>query len=105
NTELLTYLVDEKGEIDFPVLGKIKVAGITRSEVEDKIKLLLKPYLNNPGVNVRIMNFKISVLGEVKTPGRQSISGERITLLEAIAAAGDLTVYGKRNNIMLLREE
>src|SRR5690606_17492668 len=70
-----------------------------------KIKLLLKPYLNNPGVNVRIMNFKISVLGEVKTPGRQSISGERITLLEAIAAAGDLTVYGKRNNIMLLREE
>lgn len=99
------YLVDEKGEIDFPIIGKIKLAGMTRSEAEQKIKELLKPHLAAPGVNLRIMNFKISVLGEVKNPGMQTVDGERITVLEALSAAGDLTIYGKRNQITILREE
>ena len=99
------YLVDENGEIDFPVLGRIKLAGMTRIEAEQKIKELLKPHLVNPGVNLRVINFKISVLGEVKNPGMQTIEGERVTVLEALSAAGDLTIYGKRNQITILREE
>ncbi|HEX8563118.1 MAG TPA: polysaccharide biosynthesis/export family protein [Flavobacterium sp.] len=105
NESLMGYLVDDRGEIDFPVVGKVKLAGMTRSEAEDKIKSLLRPHLANPGVNLRIMNFKISVLGEVKAPGVQSVNGDRITVLEALSAAGDLTIYGKRDEIMVLREE
>ncbi len=105
NESLMGYLVDDRGEIDFPVVGKIKLAGMTRSEAEDKVKELLRPHIVNPGVNLRIMNFKISVLGEVKNPGVQPVNGDRITVFEALSAAGDLTIYGKRNEIMILREE
>lgn len=104
NDAMMGYLVDVDGEIDFPRIGKIKLAGLTRIEAEDKIKGLLKPYLNNPGINLRILNFKISVLGEVESPGSQTINGDRITLLEALSNAGDLTIYGKRNKIVILRE-
>lgn len=106
NTEsLMGYFVDQNGEIDFPVLGKIKIAGMTRIDAEDKIKQLLKPHIRNAGVNLRVMNFKISVLGEVKSPGVQKVEGDRITILEALAGAGDLTIYGKRNEILVMREE
>src|SRR5690606_29463957 len=105
NDPAMGYLVDENGQIDFPILGKINIAGMTRTEAEQKIKDLLKPHLANPGVNLRVLNFKISVLGEVKNPGVQTIQGERVTVLQALSAAGDLTIYGKRDEITILREE
>ncbi|SEP54804.1 polysaccharide biosynthesis/export family protein [Flavobacterium urocaniciphilum] len=100
------YIVDQEGNIEFPMLGTIKVGGLTRIEATNKIKELLKNgHISDPIVNVRLLNFKISVLGEVAKPGVYQISGERITLVEGLALAGDLTIYGKRNNILLIREK
>jgi polysaccharide export outer membrane protein len=104
-SNIKTYLVDVKGEIDFPVLGKIKLAGLTHTEANTKLVSLVSDYIKNPGINLRILNFKVSVLGEVTRPGSIPIIGERITLLEAISKAGDLTIYGKRNNILVIREQ
>jgi polysaccharide export outer membrane protein len=100
-----TYLINSKGEIDFPVLGKIKLAGLTHNEAHDKLVVLVSDYIKNPGVNLLILNFKVSVLGEVNRPGSIPVKGERITLLEALSLAGDLTIYGKRNNILVIREQ
>lgn len=100
------YIVDQDGNIEFPMLGTIKVGGLTRIETTNKIKGLLKNgHISDPIVNVRLLNFKVSVLGEVAKPGVFSISGERVTLVEALAMAGDLTIYGKRDNILLIREK
>lgn len=100
------YVVDQDGNIEFPMLGTIKVGGLTRIEATNKIKDLLKNgHLSDPIVNVRLLNFKVSVLGEVANPGVFPISGERVTLVEALALAGDLTIYGKRNSILLIREK
>lgn len=100
------YIVDQEGNIEFPMLGTIKVGGLTRIETTNKIKTLLKNgHLSDPIVNVRLLNFKVSVLGEVAKPGVFSISGERVTLVEALALAGDLTIYGKRSDILLIREK
>lgn len=98
------YLVDAQGCIEFPVLGKLKVNGLTRSEFLSSIQNKIANYIKNPIVNLRIMNFKVSIQGEVTTPGTYPISSERITLIEALSRAGDLTVYGKRNNILIIRE-
>lgn len=99
------YIVDQEGNIEFPILGTIKVGGLTRIETTNKIKDLLKNgHISDPIVNVRLLNFKVSVLGEVAKPGVFSVSGERITLVEALALAGDLTIYGKRSSILLIRE-
>ncbi len=100
-----TYLINSKGEIEFPVLGKIKLAGLTRDQAVEKLSEKIKPYITNPTINLRILNYKISVLGEVSRPGSYTINSERITLLEAIANAGDLTIYGKRDNILIIREK
>ncbi|MGX7668091.1 polysaccharide biosynthesis/export family protein [Flavobacterium pedocola] len=102
---LEAYLVDKNGEIDFPQLGKIKLAGLTRLEAVEKIKTALTDYIVNPTVYIRLVNFKVSVLGEVTRPGVHSVAGERMTLLEALSLSGDLTVYGKRKNIMVIREK
>lgn len=99
-----TYLVDSTGEIDFPVLGKIKVAGLTKTLLKQQIKDRLALYLTDPIINIRIVNYKISVLGEVNKPGSFTLNGDRITLLEVIANAGDLTLYGKRDNILIIRD-
>lgn len=99
-----TYLIDAYGYIEFPVIGKIKLAGLTRSEAITKLHGEVKEYIKNPTINLRILNYKISVLGEVVRPGTFKISSERITLLEALGMAGDLTIYGKRDNILLIRE-
>lgn len=100
------YIVDQQGNIEFPMLGTIKVGGLTRIEATNKIKELLKNgHITDPIVNVRLLNFKISVLGEVAKPGVFPISSERVTLVEALAMAGDLTIYGNRNNILLIREK
>lgn len=99
-----TYLVDNKGYIQFPVLGKLKVSGLTRTQVLDMLNEKLSEYIKNPVVNLRIVNFKITVSGEVVRPGEFEIQTERITLPEAIALAGDMTVYGKRENVLVRRE-
>jgi polysaccharide biosynthesis/export protein len=99
-----TYLVDSNGFIDFPVIGKIKLAGLTRSQAVTKLETEIKEYVTKPIINLRILNYKISVLGEVNRPGNFKISSERITLLEALSLAGDLTIYGRRNNVLLIRE-
>lgn len=100
-----TYLIDQEGNIEFPELGKIYLAGLTRIEAEAKIKKLISLYIKNPGVNIRVLNFKVSVLGEVAAPGPQRVIGERMTIFEALSAAGDLTIYGKRKDILLIREK
>lgn len=99
-----TYLIDNKGDIDFPVIGKVKLGELSTREASAKLSGLISEYIKNPGINLRILNFKISVLGEVNRPGTFSVSSERVTLLEAISNAGDLTIYGKRNNILIIRE-
>jgi len=99
-----TYLIDKNGEIDYPVLGKLKLAGLTRKEAIDMMKSRLKEYIVDPGVNIQIANFKITVLGEVSHPGTYSLENERITILEALGLAGDLTINGVRNNVLVIRE-
>lgn len=103
---LMGYVVDNDGYIDFPVLGKISVAGMTRWELSEKIKdiLLDKGYLNDAVVTVEFMNFKVSVLGEVNKPGTYTIEGDKVTVLQALSLAGDLTIFGKRNNVTVIRE-
>ncbi len=98
-----TYLVDEEGFIDFPVLGKLAVAGLPRKEVTALIKEKLQGYLKDPVVNIRIQNFKISVLGEVMRPGVFTVGNEKITLLEALALAGDISIMANRKNVLVIR--
>lgn len=104
NAQLKTYLVDNTGYIDFPVIGKVKLGGLTRTEANYKLVTAISEYINNPTVNLRIINYKVSVLGEVANPDSYTIPNERITILEALSRAGDLTVYGKRENILVIRE-
>lgn len=100
------YLVSNTGEIDFPILGRLKVGGLTKGEAEDLIREKLSPYLKEiPIVNVRMSNYKISVLGEVNRPGSFTVNNEKINVLEALAMAGDMTVYGIRDNVKLIRED
>jgi len=101
----ISYLVDFDGTINFPALGRIKVQGLTNKEITSKLTHLLADYIKNPIVNVRIINFKVSVLGEVKNPGSYNVKSERISIFDAIAMAGDLTIVGKRGNVKLLREQ
>lgn len=105
NPYVKTYTVDENGFINYPILGLVKLGGLTRSEAENKLKEELSKYIANPGVNINYTNFRISVLGEVKNPGYFSIPNDRVTILEALGMAGDLTVYGVRKNIMVIREQ
>ena len=102
---LQPYLVDNGGKINFPVLGELKVGGLTKREAEQLIIDKLKPYIKEtPIVTVRMVNYKISVLGEVTRPGTFTISNEKVNLLEALAMAGDMTVWGVRDNVKLIRE-
>lgn len=103
---LQQYLVDNEGNIDFPVLGKLHIGDMTKSEVEGMIREKLQPYLKEvPVVTVRMVNYKISVLGEVSRPGTFTISNEKVNLMEALALAGDMTVWGRRDNVKLIRED
>ena len=101
---LMTYRVDEAGDIEMPVLGKLHVAGLVRAEVEAMIKAALEKQVLNPMVQVNLVSAKVSVLGEVARPGTVSISNGRLTVLEALAAVGDMTPYGRRDNVLLTRE-
>lgn len=100
-----TYLVDANGDIDFPVLGKVKVGGLSRLEATDLLRSQLERYIVDPGVNITFANFKITVLGEVRKPGTYTLPQERVTVLEALGLAGDMTIKGVRNNVLLIREK
>lgn len=98
------YRVDNNGEINFPILGKVQLAGLTLEEATDKMVQLLEKEARNPIVNIKIMNFRITVVGEVKNPSTIPVPSEKINIIEAIGLAGDLTPFGKRENILLMRE-
>ena len=103
---LQQYLVSNDGEINFPVIGKLKIGGLTKTTAENLIRERLRPYLKEtPIVTVRMSNYKISVIGEVNRPGTFTISNEKVNLFEALAMAGDMTVYGIRSNVKLIRED
>src|SRR5690606_28835138 len=97
-------LVDKYGYIELPLAGRIKVGGMTTSQIRDEIKKRALPYYKDPVVNVRLANFKINVLGEVNKPGTYIMPNENVTLLDALGIAGDLTIYAKRENILLIRK-
>ena len=99
-----TYLVDSDGHIELPILGRQHVAGKTRAELVDHLRSIIIKDVKDPIVNVRIVNYKVTVLGEVNRPGSYTIDGERITLPEALGLAGDMTIYGKRKDVIVLRE-
>ena len=103
---LLGYVVDNDGYIDFPVLGPIKVAGLTRWELSELIKnkLLNDGLLTDAVVTVEFMNFKVSVIGEVNAPGTYSLQNDKVTILQAISLARDLTIFGQRENVCVIRE-
>ncbi len=105
---LQNYLVDNEGYIKYPIIGTIKVGGLTKSEAERMIEEKIRPYMaanENPIVTVRMSSYSISVLGEVTRPGSYQVSREKITILEALAQAGDLTIYGVRDKVQLIRED
>lgn len=101
------YTVDSKGEIDFPTLGKVRIAGLTREEAAEYIKdkLVESAQIKDPVVTIEYMNLGVSVLGEVKNPGRYKIDRDVFTVLDAIGIAGDMTINGKRDSVMLIRHE
>lgn len=100
-----TYLVDQEGYIEFPVLGKIKLSGMTRNEAIHYMKGLLSDEIIDPGVSITINNYRITVLGEVSNPGTFSLEHEKVSILEALGMAGDLTINGVRENVLVIREE
>lgn len=102
--EQVDYLVDQAGEIDFPVIGKLKIEGLSPDEVRVLLRDRLSVYLKDPIINIRLRNFTVTVLGEVLRPGTYPVNGEQITILEALGLAGDLTLRGVRNNVLVIRD-
>lgn len=102
--EQVDYLVDQDGEIDFPVIGKLKISGLSSEEVRVLLRKELIDYLKDPIINIRLQNFSVTILGEVRRPGTYPVNGERITILEAIGLAGDLTIKAVRENVMVIRD-
>ena len=105
---LQTYLVDNDGFINFPVVGQLKVGGMTKRQCESFIREKILPYMaktENPIVTVKMASFKVTVAGEVKSPGVFNVDQEKISVIEALARAGDLTIYGRRENVLLIRED
>lgn len=99
------YLVDEEGFVDYPVLGKIKLAGLTIRQAKEVLATRLKAYIKEPVVEVRIINYKVVVLGEVNRPGTIIAPNHKITILDAIAAAGDIPLSGRKDNVLVIRQE
>lgn len=102
--EQVDYLVDQDGTIDFPVLGRLKVVGLSSNELRILLTEKLSDYLKDPIINIRIKNFTVSILGEVRRPGTYEVNGEQITILEALGLAGDLTIKGMRENVLVIRD-
>lgn len=105
NKQISGYMVDKNGIIEVPILGKLKIEGMTTMEVKEAVRKSAMKYYKDPMVNVRIANFYITVLGEVRAPGRYVANSEKVSILDAIGMAGDLTLGGKRGNVMIIREE
>lgn len=99
------YLVDVNGNIEMPLIGKVKVGGLTTSQATDLIKSQLEKFLLSPSVRLYFENYRVTILGEVSRPGVYQVPNEKITLPEALGLAGDLTAYGKRDNILIIRED
>ncbi len=104
NYQQQPFLVSAEGTIDFPVIGKLEIEGLTLTQLNDKLINALKEYLKEPIVTIRLVNFQISVLGEVLRPGTYQVANERLSLPAALGLAGDLTIYGQRENILIIRE-
>jgi polysaccharide export outer membrane protein len=104
NLSLTGYLVSPNGTINFPVLGTVDVEGLTRTEIQEKLQTQISEYVRDPVVDVRIVNFSVTVLGEVNSPGRVQITDGRITMPELLAMSGDVSYTGKRQNIRVIRE-
>lgn len=105
---LIGYLVDNDGNINYPQIGKVHVAGLTKDECQDLISEKIRPFLSateNPVVTVRMSSYRVTVIGEVNRPGVIPVATEKMSIIEALAQAGDLTIYGKRENIILIRED
>jgi len=102
---VIGYLVEADGNIKIPYIGKIKAEGLTRLQLENLLTEKFKEYTKNPVVNVRFLNYNFSVLGEVNRPGRLNMNTERVSILEAISMAGDITYLGKSDNVLVIREE
>lgn len=98
------YLVDNKGDIEFPIMGKIRAAGLSREEFRDRLKERVSKYLKDPLISVKFTNFRFSVLGEVKAPGSFLVQQERVTILEALGLSGDMTTYSRRTNVRIIRD-
>ncbi|WDF57126.1 polysaccharide biosynthesis/export family protein [Mucilaginibacter sp. KACC 22063] len=98
------YEVNHSGDVNFPVLGKVQIAGLTKEQAAEKITDLLKGYIKQPVVNVRFLNFRVTVLGEVTRPSTFNVQNDGINILEALGMAGDMTVYGKRENVLVVRQ-
>lgn len=105
NDVIQSYIVDKNGAIQFPMLGSVVLGGLTKTDAINKLKSILNEHVKDAVINMRLLNFKVSVLGEVTRPGTFNIKSERVTVLEALSMAGDLTVYGKRKNILIIREK
>ncbi|SDS26012.1 polysaccharide biosynthesis/export family protein [Christiangramia echinicola] len=105
DSSLSGYMVSPQGNIQFPVLGKIQVAGLTRTEIQEKLIKEIESYVKDPIVDVRIVNFSVTVLGEVNSPGRIQITDGRVSMPELMAMAGDISYDGKRENITIIREQ
>ncbi len=98
------YMIDSDGQITIPLIGKMKVLGLSTTQLTDTLSKQLNKYLKEPTVNVRILNFRVSIMGEVNRPSVYTIPNEKITLPEALSLAGDLTIFGNRKNILVIRE-
>ncbi|MDR1370747.1 MAG: polysaccharide biosynthesis/export family protein [Dysgonamonadaceae bacterium] len=104
STTLQTYIVDNEGIVNYPVIGRVKVGGLTLSNAIDTITNRVAEYIEHPIVNMNILSFKVSVMGEVRNPGPIVVENSRISILDAIGAAGDLTIFGNRKNVKLIRD-
>lgn len=101
----LTYIVNQQGQVELPVIGRIQAAGLTVDQLKETIKAKVSEDVKDPYVRVELVNYYVNVMGEVKTPGRIAATGDRFTVLDALSAAGDMTEYGVRNNVVVIREE
>ena len=99
------YLVDMDGNINFPVIGRIQLGGLTKAEATIKMTALLTKYIKNPIINIRYLNFKVTVIGEVNRPNTFIVPSEQINVLEALGLAGDMTTFGRRENVLIVREK
>ncbi len=105
NPFIPTYAIDVNGEIDFPKVGKIKLSGKTRTQAMDVLRQEVGKFIVDPGISMVVRNFRVTVLGEVSRPGTFTIENDRLTIMEALGLAGDMTIYGERKNVLVIREQ